>query len=183
MAVKNIPFSEKFRARVVEVMQHVRRQQYTPELLCEHQKILECMYFYWWSMDMKKEEYATEFFADDFSYWNGRVITRDPKQQALTSKWSNHAMQTMHMGHQPMIWIMDDTHARGIFQYEDHMSYLDDGETCEGWAVYCEDFVKSADGVWRISRHRMAFRQMDGTYRDTIPPKGWKPEVWEEPAY
>lgn len=91
-------------------------------------------------------------------------------------------MQTMHMGHQPMIWFIDSDHARGVFQYEDHMCYFDDAETCEGWAVYCEDFVKE-NGVWRISRHRMAYRQMDGFYRDPIPPESWVPEDWEEPTY
>ena len=91
-------------------------------------------------------------------------------------------MQTMHMGHQPMIWIQDETHARGIFQYEDHMCYFDDASVCEGWAVYCEDFVKR-DGVWYISRHRMAYRQMDGTYKNPFPPKDWVPEDWEEPNY
>ena len=49
-------------------------------------------------------------------------------------------------------------------------------------AVYCEDFVKE-NGVWRISRHRMAYRQMDGFYRDPIPPESWVPEDWEEPTY
>ena len=47
MATFNIPFNEEFRGWVIEVIKNVRRQQYTPELLCEHQKILECMYFYW----------------------------------------------------------------------------------------------------------------------------------------
>lgn len=77
---------------------------------------------------------------------------------------------------------IDSDHARGVFQYEDHMCYFDDAETCEGWAVYCEDFVNE-NGVWRISRHRMAYRQMDGFYRDPIPPESWVPEDWEEPTY
>ena len=182
MAVFNIPFNEEFRGMVIDVMKHDRRQQYTPEMLCEHQKILECMYFYWWSMDMKKEEYATELFDDDFEYWNGRPGTTDKKKQAMVSKWCNRNMQTMHMGHQPMIWLQDENHARGIFQYEDHMCYFDDSSVCQGWAVYCEDFVKR-DGVWRISRHRMAYKQMDGTYKDPFPPKDWVPEDWEEPNY
>ena len=182
MAVFNIPFNEEFRSMVIEVMQHVRRQQYTPELLCEHQRVLDCMHFYWWSMDMKKEEYATEFFDDDFQYWNGRPGTTDKRKQALTSKWVNKSMQTMHMGHQPLIWFQDENHARGIFQYEDHMCYFDDASVCEGWAVYCDDFVKR-DGTWYISRHRMAYRQMDGTYKNPFPPKDWEPEEWDEPNY
>lgn len=33
MAVFNIPFNEEFRGMVIDVMKHVRRQQYTPEML------------------------------------------------------------------------------------------------------------------------------------------------------
>ncbi len=40
MATFNIPFNEEFRGWVIEVIKNVRRQQYTPELLCEHQKVL-----------------------------------------------------------------------------------------------------------------------------------------------
>ena len=43
MATFNIPFNEEFRGWVIEVIKNVRRQQYTPELLCEDQKVLECM--------------------------------------------------------------------------------------------------------------------------------------------
>ncbi len=67
MAVFNIPFNEEFRAMVIDVMKHVRRQLYTPEMLCEHQKILECMYFYWWSMDMKRKSTPPKFLTTIFS--------------------------------------------------------------------------------------------------------------------
>lgn len=63
----------------------------------------------------EKEEYATELFADDFQYWNGNPGTTDKREQALVSKWCNRVMQTMHMGHQPMIWFIDSDHARGVF--------------------------------------------------------------------
>ncbi len=184
MATQAIPFDKKFGEMVLEVVKNVRRQEYTPEKLCQLQKVIECKYFYWWAMDMKKEEYATELFTDDFAYYMGRrLVAKDKRAQALNAKWSNKDMQTMHMGHQPMVWLIDDTHARGVFQYEDHMVYFDDGQVVEGWMVYCDDFVKCEDGAWRISRLRMAYREMDGSYRDPIPPKGWQPEDWEEPNY
>ena len=99
MAVFNIPFNEEFRGMVIDVMKHVRRQQYTPEMLCEHQKILECMYFYWWSMDMKKEEYATELFDDDFEYWNGRARNNRQEEaghgfQVVQPQYADHAHGT-----------------------------------------------------------------------------------------
>lgn len=183
MATVPIPFDPKIKDMVLEVIKNVRRQEYTPEKLCQLQKILECKYFYWWCMDMKKEEYATELFDDDFEYYNFKPGTKDKKRQALISKWCNKPMQTMHMGHQPMIWLIDDSHARGVFQYEDHMCYFDDTSVVQGWAVYCDDFVKDAEGVWHISRLRMGYREMDGNYKNPNPPEGWIPEDWEEPNY
>ena len=55
MATRNIPFPDKVRDMVLDVITHVRRQEYTHEQLCQLQKIIECKYFYWWCMDMKKE--------------------------------------------------------------------------------------------------------------------------------
>ena len=132
MATRNIPFPDKVRDMVLDVITHVRRQEYTPEQLCQLQKITECKYFYWWCMDMKKEEYVMELFTDDFRYYlNGHLAVKDKLLQARNAKWCNKDMQTMHMGHQPMIWLIDDTHARGVFQYEDHMCYYDDNEVLQ----------------------------------------------------
>lgn len=133
---------------VLDVITHVRRQEYTPEQLCQLQKIIECKYFYWWCMDMKKEEYVMELFTDDFRYYlNGHLTVKDKLLQARNAKWCNKDMQTMHMGHQPMIWLIDENHARGVFQYEDHMCYYDDCEVLQSWMVYCDDFVKGEDGA------------------------------------
>ena len=51
MATRNIPFPDKVRDMVLDVIKHVRRQEYTPEQLCQLQKIIECKYFYWWCME------------------------------------------------------------------------------------------------------------------------------------
>ena len=151
---------------VLDVITHVRRQEYTPEQLCQLQKIIECKYFYWWCMDMKKEESMMELFTDDFRYYlNGHLTVKDKLLQARNAKWCNKDMQTMHMGHQPMIWLIDENHARGVFQYEDHMCYYDDCEVLQSWMVYCDDFVKGEDGAWRIQKLRMAYREMDGNFR------------------
>lgn len=184
MATRNIPFPDKVRDMVLDVIKHVRRQEYTPEQLCQLQKIIECKYFYWWCMDMKKEEYVMELFTDDFRYYlNGHLAVKDKHLQARNAKWCNKDMQTMHMGHQPMIWLIDDTHARGVFQYEDHMCYYDDSEVLQGWLVYCDDFVKGSDGAWRIQKLRMAYREMDGSFRSTMVPKDWVPDEWDTPNY
>lgn len=113
-----------------------------------------------------------ELFTDDFRYYlNGHLAVKDKLLQARNAKWCNKDMQTMHMGHQPMIWLIDDTHARGVFQYEDHMCYYDNSEVLQGWLVYCDDFVKGDDGAWRIQKLRMAYREMDGSFRSTWYPR------------
>ena len=135
-------------------------------------------------MDMKKEEYMLELFTDDFRYYlNGHLTVKDRLLQARNAKWCNKDMQTMHMGHQPMIWLIDENHARGVFQYEDHMCYYDDCEVLQSWMVYCDDFVKGEDGAWRIQKLRMAYREMDGNFRTTMVPKDWVPDEWDTPDY
>ena len=70
---------------VLEVIKNVRRQEYTPEQLCQLQKVIECKYFYWWAMDMKKEEYAMELFTD-FAYYMGRhLVTKNTFSPAIAS--------------------------------------------------------------------------------------------------
>ena len=182
MAVTPVPFDPTIKEMVLEVIQNARKQEYTPEKLCQLQKVIEAKYYYWWIMDMKKEEYACELFDDDFTFYCYGPTKRDKKDQAMASKWVNAPMQTMHMGHQPLVWLIDDNHARGVFQYEDHHTYMDEPEkTVEEWMVYCDDFVKDEKGVWHISALRMAFRKLDGSFRDPVaPPEGWVPEEWEE---
>lgn len=41
MAATARPLKKKERERILEVVLHAHKQQYTPELLCEFQKIIE----------------------------------------------------------------------------------------------------------------------------------------------
>ena len=79
--------------------------------------------------------------------------------------------------------LIDENHARGVFQYEDHMCYYDDCEVLQSWMVYCDDFVKGEDGAWRIQKLRMAYREMDGNFRTTMVPRDWVPDAWDTPDY
>ena len=180
MALMLIPADPKLQEMALEVMRKVRRQTYTPERLCELQKIVETKYLYWWSNDMKKEEFNCELMTDEIEFYRfGSEVHRPNKEQARVAKWCNAPMETMHMGHQPLVWFMDDTHARGLFQYEDHMTYREDQETVNGWMFYLDDFVKCDDGVWRISALRMSYKKMNGMYRNPNPPDDWMPEEWD----
>lgn len=163
---------------VVEVMKQTRCQSYTPEQLCELQRIRDTQFFYYWSMDMKKEEYACDLFTDDFVYRCYAENPTAPKSQALRSKYVNRNMMTMHMSHNPLIWLIDETHARGIFLYEDNNTYKK-GETVEGFSMYCNDFRKCEDGIWRISTMRIGYRKMEGEFQDVNVPEDWEPKTWK----
>ncbi len=73
----------------------------------------------------------------------------------------------------------NDTEARGIFLYEDNNTYTD-GDTVEGFSMYCNDFRKCEDGIWRISKMRIAYRKMNGKLHYFEIEQGWTPEEWEE---
>ena len=108
MAVKAISGSDKDQELIIDTLKHARRQEYTPQRLCELQKIIETQYYYWWIMDMKKEEFCLELFDEDFQYYyNGYLASTKPEEQARTSKWVNAPLATMHMGHQPLVWLME----------------------------------------------------------------------------
>lgn len=180
MAVKIVNDKTQDEKILIETVQNARQQSYTPQRLCQLQKVVETQYYYYWLMDLKKEEYAKTLFSPDFQYFfNNYEIKISGEQQALRSKWVNQQMVTMHMCHQPLVWLIDETHARGIFQYEDHNVYSEDNAVVESWTIYCNDFVQNADGVWQIQVLRLYQKQGDGHFRNINPPEGWKPDGWE----
>ena len=42
--------------------------------------------------------------------------------------------------------------------------------------MYCNDFRKCEDGVWRISKMRIGYRKMNGALDDYDVPKDWEPK-------
>lgn len=180
MSLKIVNDKTEQEAILLETVSEARRQHYTPEKLCQLQKVIETQYYYYWLMDLQKEEFAADLFSPDFRYFfNNYEVKVNGEEQALRSKWVNRQMVTMHMCHQPLVWLIDETHARGIFQYEDHNMYREDGQLVESWTIYCDDFVKNADGIWQIAVMRLYQKQGDGRFRDINPPEGWKPEDWD----
>ena len=94
MAVKAISGSDKDQELIIDTLKHARRQEYTPQRLCELQKIIETQYYYWWIMDMKKEEFCLELFDEDFQYYyNGYLASTKPEEQARTSNGSMRLWQ------------------------------------------------------------------------------------------
>ena len=172
MVVRNITLTQEEREMVLEVMQSVRKQNYTAEILCERQKILDTQYFYWWMNDMKVEEKAADIFTENFeAYCTG--FGKYPGSAygwARSAKYGNSFMNTAHMGHQPLVWIKDQNHARGIFFFESAMNYMDNpSDELKQFYIYCNDFEKQADGNWKISAYRLIETKQIGEMRaDTV---------------
>lgn len=169
MAVRHFMLSDENQAMVLETMNQALAQEYTPGLLCTIQKIIDTQWYYYWMNDMKKEEYADKVFAKDFKgvYTDCSPIPYTPDGWARGAKYTNSFMNTAHMGHQPLIWLIDDTHARGLFLFESRMTYLDNpSEEVEHYLVYCHDFIKEEDGAWRISVYRLLTTRMYGDLRE-----------------
>lgn len=176
--------TEYERNMVLGVMKNVRKQTYTPEKLCEIQKIIDTQYFYWWMNDLKKEELANEIFEDDLECYCTGV---GPYQTtalgwATGAKYCNAFINSAHMGHQPLVWLQDETHAKGIFFFESNMNYLDSKEQHEHFFIYCHDFVKRPNGRWAISAYRLFQTKLHGEIRPEtlIAPEGYVFPDWEE---
>ena len=187
MAVKNIVLTEEERKMVLEVMQEARKQSYTPDKLCQLQKILDTQFYYWWMNDMKAEENADVIFTENFeAYCTG--FGKYPGSAygwAKNAKYGNSFMNTAHMGHQPLVWIKDEDHARGIFFFESAMNYMDNpSDELKQFYIYCNDFVRQADGTWKIAAYRLIETKQIGEMRaetvmapEEYQVSGWKGET------
>ena len=171
MAVKAISGSDKDQELIIDTLKHARRQEYTPQRLCELQKIIETQYYYWWIMDMKKEEFCLELFDEDFQYYYNAIWHQPTRRTGQDIQMGQCASGNDAYGPSALVWLMDEKNARGIFQYEDHQVYRESGEVVETWMVYCNDFCKDEKGIWHIKTMRMIKRQADGRYHDINPPE------------
>lgn len=169
MNTQHFPLAEEEKKLVIEVMENVRKQEYTPEKLCELQKIIDTQYYYWWMNDMKIEEQAKHLFLDEFdAYFTGVGMYKNtPLNWARNAKYTNSFLMTNHMGHHPMVWLMDEIHARGIFMFECHFTYQDDpDDLVEIFLIYVDDFEKKKDGQWYISNYRLLNTKLAGKQRN-----------------
>ena len=185
MAFKHFNLTDEEKSMVLNVMKHVRVQEYTPEKLCELQKILDTQYYYWWINDMKKEEYGVDLYDENFEcYCSGfGEYKSTPLATSRGGKWANQFMNTAHMGHQPIVSLIDDTHARGIFFFESNMTFLDNPDKLlEQFYIYCNDFVKHDNGKWYISGYRLIATKQNGELppENVTPPEGYVFPDWEE---
>lgn len=166
----NIPADRE----VIELAQKILADAgkgYTPYQLGEIPKILDTKHKYWWCVDMMFEDLLAECFAEPFNYYaNGKKVAdvKTPKEQAAKAhRVCNETMVPIHMGHNPIVHFIDDTHAQLLTRLEDYHTYNDDGSTYNGWAMYVDDMVKCNDGVWRIQTLRLTYRKILGGLRTT----------------
>lgn len=185
MANKHFSMTPEERRMIAEVMRNAYRQDYTPERLCSLQKVIDAQHFYWWLNDLKCEEYALELFPEEFdAYFTGiGKYENTALDWARNAKYGNSFRNTAHMGHQPLVWFMDEEHARAIFFFESHMTFLDDpDELLEQFLIYCNDFEKQENGMWKLTNYRLLQTKQCGEYRQgtSRAPEGYVFENWEE---
>lgn len=185
MTIKHYEMTQEEQAMLIEVINKTRFQDYTPERLCDLQKITNAQYYYWWMNDLKIEEYGKTLFVENLNAYHSDFgpYKTCPLGVAKNAKYCNSFLNTLHMGHNPMVWFMDDDHARGVFLFEGYLTYLDDPqEKVELFLVYCNDFVKKEDGQWYIDKFRMINIKADGGLRPetTMAPKGYDLENWKK---
>lgn len=185
MPNKHFVMTNEERALVAEVIRNAYLQEYSPEKLCAVQKVIDAQYFYWWFNDLKLEEYALELFPEKFdAYFTGvGKYSNTAMNWARNAKYGNSFRNTAHMGHQPLVWLMDDEHARAVFFFESHMTFLDNpDELLEQFLIYCNDFEKQPDGTWKMTNYRLLQTKQCGEYRagTSQAPEGHIFENWQE---
>lgn len=82
---------------------------------------------------------------------------------------------TVHQGHMPEIEIIAPGRARGIWAMEDYIEFPGDPPALilHGRGHYLEDYVKEADGAWRIESLRLVRLWLTHNGRRVVP----RPEV------
>lgn len=158
MKIQHFPLTDNERKMVIEVMHQVRKQKYTPQDLCDIQNIIDTQYYYWWLNDVHLEEDAKNIFSGTFEgYFTSVGHYQDTVEDWIRSaKAANSTKCTCHMGHQPLIWLMNPTFARGLFMFESYFTGLNcTTAPLERFIIYVNDFKKHADGLWYICAYRL----------------------------
>lgn len=123
-------------------------------------KTLKARYFLY--LDTKQWDDWLALFTDDAELaWDSSVSTRGGDGQ--TASFSGRASirenvilgildpaTTVHQGHTPVLELVSDTEASGIWAMEDIVYGGTSGSVVHGWGHYHETYLKD-DGEWKIS--------------------------------
>lgn len=71
-----------------------------------------------------------------------------------------------HMGHNAVLQFTGPDTARLLVQLHDHHTVIADHALKDGWGLYVNDFVRCADGCWRIAVVPLGLPQGGGGQAD-----------------
>jgi hypothetical protein len=148
------------------------------EDLCDVEAIKQLKARYFRFLDTKQWRELGEVFTED-----ARLDTRDDAPHALaTGRDAIVALVsggvgdavTVHHGHMPEIELTAPGRARGIWAMEDHLEFPGDPPklVVHGRGHYHEEYVRGADGRWRIASLRLVRLLLTHDGRRVIPRSG-----------
>ncbi len=132
--------------------------QDTAQALYDIEQIKQLKARYFRFLDAKQWSEWRKCFADDMHHYQHP----DPQPRSTTGDQfvANisrllDGTTTVHHGHMPEIELTSPTTARGVwamFDWVDHNNTRTPERTHQGYGHYFEEYVKGADGGWRIKR-------------------------------
>ncbi len=154
--------------------------------LAERAALQELKASYFRYLDTKRWASWRELFTDDMVFYNDSApvpaetepmtTSGDDFVEMVSSVLENAV--TVHQGHMPELRFIDDGHAQGIWAMFDWVDSSGSGGTSmQGFGHYHEQYVKGADGGWRIRELRLTRLRTDLTAgTGAVPPKvePWK---------
>lgn len=121
--------------------------------LLEIERIRQLKYRYFRLLDMKRFRELVTLFAEDATtaYDCGRYSYqgREAIFEFLNTSMGMKEAYTSHQGHHPEITLIDDTHATGIWHFEDTVHRTDYNVLITGAGIYWDEYIKR-DGQWHF---------------------------------
>jgi len=133
------------------------------QMLGEIEQIKQLKARYLRLVDEKKWDEWADVFTEDFHGWLGDVpdeeFTCRDEFIAFIRRAIGSAV-TIHHGHMPEIEVLGPDRARGIWAMYDYVKFVSpDGPggdlELDGYGHYREEYLRCADGRWRISSLRL----------------------------
>ena len=124
------------------------------QVLLDKDAIQNIKYEYFRRLDSKQFDDLIKLFTEDATtaYDNGRHSCHGREEifNFLDESMSKHEFLSQHQAHHPEITFVDETHATGMWHFEDTCYILDDKVKITGAGIYWDEYVKTDQG-WLIS--------------------------------
>jgi hypothetical protein len=132
--------------------------------------VRQTKYDYWHGIDLKKWDLVADCFTTDtradYGRPDWRFEGRDPLVAWLRANEGGEYYSVSHSGHNPQVKLVSKTHATGFFKLHDWVR-IEPAITLRGWGHYDDEFVKEADGRWRISVLTLSYVYKEELYAYT----------------